>query len=174
MPAPPGLITVYSKLFDEKTAQDKKFEYDGIKNGSTWRSDVFDYLVSRCPGAGSILRWAEQKGPEKITPELIRLAMTTNEFMQDSEDPQGSTVVEPKVLGHHVWGFLQHCLTGAAKQTFRNTDRQDGLNVWRKLVMTINSRTHCRRHALRQQVQEPQPAANLEGIMARIADWETH
>ena len=74
--------------------------------------------------------------------------------MIDAEvrDNAAMTEMSPYILSHHVWGFLQHCLTGAARQTFENTDIRDGLNVWRQLVLEVNSQTACRRHGLRARV----------------------
>ena len=39
------------RLFDKKTAKEPKYAYDGASNGGTWRSDVWDYVVSKCPNA---------------------------------------------------------------------------------------------------------------------------
>jgi hypothetical protein len=36
---------------------------------------------------------------------------------------------------------MQHCLSGAAKQAFKNTARRDGFNVWRVLVLKMNFQT---------------------------------
>ena len=50
-----------------------------------------------------------------------------NELMTDE--------LNPVILSHHIWAFLHHCLGGAARQVFKSTARQDGLNVWRKLCL---------------------------------------
>ena len=61
MTLPPGLLgedlgrlTVSSKLFEEKTARERTYQYDGNpeKQGPAWRSDIFDYFVSKCTAAG--------------------------------------------------------------------------------------------------------------------------
>ena len=80
--------------------------------------------------------------------------------------------LNPVVLSHHVWGFLQHCLSGAGKQVFKSATRQDGFNVWRVLTLEINSRTACVRHALRNQCQQVPQAANNGLVWKAIADWE--
>ena len=67
----------------------------------------------------------------------------------------------------------QHCLVGAAKQTFKNTARRDGFNVWRALVLRISSQTDCRRFGLRDRVQSPPQAANNSLVDQALADWET-
>ena len=55
-------ITLTTKLFEEKTARETCYRYDGNadRRGPAWRSDVFDYFVSKLPAAGPWLRWAEQ------------------------------------------------------------------------------------------------------------------
>ena len=114
-----------TRLFEENTAKDKNFQYDGGDKGASWRSDTFDYFISRCPDAQPWLGWAERKGAVEITPGMM-----------DEEKRNGHesmTELCPHVLSHHVWGSPQHSLIGAAKQTFQNTKRRDGLNVWRSV-----------------------------------------
>ena len=70
--------------------------------------------------------WAEQRGAVEITPAMLHETKCGGELM---------TEVEPVVLSHHIWAFLHHCLSGSARQVFKNTPRQDGLNVWRQLML---------------------------------------
>ena len=133
-----------TRLFEEKTAKDAQFQYDGETKGASWRSDTFDYFISRCPDAQPWLEWAERKGAEEITDVAMN---------EEKRDSTLMTELNPYVISHHIWGFLQHSLSGAARQTFKNTKRRDGLNVWRLLVLEVNSQTHCRRHGLRDRVQ---------------------
>ena len=174
MGVPPGLrseeagkITLTTRLFEEKTAREKAMQYDGVplNHGHEWRSDVFDYFVSKCPAAGPWLTWAEQHGPAEITNEAIQQALQDNVLMTDD--------LNPVVVSHHIWAFLQHCLTGAGKQVFKATARQDGLNVWRKLTLEINSRTDCVRHALRNQCQQVAQASSNSGLWQSITNWES-
>ena len=171
---PPGLrgedghrLTLSSKIFEEKTAREKAFQYDGVPlhNGHEWRSDTFDYFVSKCPAAGPWLSWAENHGAEDVTAEGISETLRENALMTDD--------LQPEVLSHHVWGFLQHCLSGAGKQIFKGTARQDGFNVWRKLTLEINSRTDCVRHALRNQCQQVGQASSAAKVWQTITDWES-
>ena len=76
--APPGLqpgnapaLTIHSRPFEEKTARDPQCAYDGEKNGATWRSDVFDYFISKCPDVDPWLQWVEQQGAVKVTDAMI-------------------------------------------------------------------------------------------------------
>ena len=146
---PPGnapAITTHTRLFEEKIARESQYHYDGDSKGSTWRSDVFDYFISKCPDAEPWLTWVEQQGSNKTESPAMAAKALSGELM---------TEISPEVLSHHIWGFLQHCLGGAAKQTFKSTARRDGSNVWRELVLKINSQTDCRRFGLLNRVQSP-------------------
>jgi hypothetical protein len=99
IPTPPGIektITMTSKVFEGKTARDKAIAYDGNPdNGATWRSDVYDYFVSKWPDCEPWLSWAEEQGATAITPGAI-----------DDHKRSGvaMTEIDPYVFNHHVWG----------------------------------------------------------------------
>ena len=153
-----------SKVFEEKTARDKAMAYDGNPdNGATWRSDVYDYFVSKWPDCEPWLSWAEEQGATAITPGAI-----------DDHKRSGvaMTEIDPYVFNHHVWGFLQHCLSGPARQTFKAAKRQDGMNVWRQLVLKINSKTECRQLTLRNRCQTQAQVTDERHVDQAIADWE--
>jgi len=155
---------VNTKLFDEKVAKDARFSYDGLAKGATWRSDIYDYFISKCPDGEPWLAWAEHQGATAITSEMIVEASSSGRLM---------TEVNAYIFSHHVWGFLQHCVTDQARQTFKNNARRDGLNIWRELVLDINSQTACRRHGLRDKVQM-QTQVNANGMVKQaLADWES-
>ena len=69
-------------------------------------------------------------------------------------------------------GVLQHCLSGAAKQTFKSAKRQDGMNVWRQLVVKINSETECRQQMLRNKCQNQAQVVDDRHVGQAIANWE--
>ena len=158
----PTVITYDSRLFDEKTAKEPKFAYDGSDKGSTWRSDIWDYFVSKCSTAEPWLAWVERHGPVEITEASLTQTVMSGSFM---------TELNPFVLSHHMWGVLQHGLCGEARQVFKEEKRQDGFNIWRILTLEINSKTDCRRVGLRTRVQNPQRASNNLGIKNAVADW---
>ena len=142
----PAAITYDSRLFDEKTAKEAKFAYDGSNQGSTWRSDAWDYIASRCPTAGPWLTWVEQQGSTEITGASMTQTAMSGDLM---------TELNPYVLSHHLWGSLQHGLHGKARQVFKGEKGHDGFNVWGILILEINSKTDCRRHGIRTRVQNP-------------------
>ena len=161
-PGIPPVVTFHTRLFDEKATKDDKYKYNGEDKGMTWRHDIFDYWVSRCPEAEVILTWAEREGSKAITREALRAGVPL------------AVEIDPELLAHHIWGFLQHCLTQGALRTSRNAEKRNGLDVWRQLTLEINSRTDCREHGLRDRVQRPTQAADIKGIKNAIAVWETN
>ena len=84
--------------------------------------------------------WVERRGSREITAELMTHAAVSGDFMAG---------LSPFVLSHHLWGFLQHGVTGEAGQIFKGEKRQDGFNVCGILALEINSKTDCHRVGLR-------------------------
>ena len=72
-----------------------------------------------------------------------------------------------------VGGFFQHGLHGEARQVFKLEKRQDGFNIWRLLLLEINSKTDCRRVGLRTRAHNPPQAPNNASIKKMLADWAT-
>ena len=82
------------------------------------------------------------------------------------------TELDPYVFNHHVWGFLQHCFTGTARQIFKHAKRQDGMKIWRQLVLKINSKTECRQQMLRNKGQSLSQVTDERRVEEAFADWE--
>ena len=64
-------VTLSSKIFEEKTALNKNYQYtgDADKTGPSWRSDVFDYFVSKWPAAGPWGQGGERAGAVQPEPK---------------------------------------------------------------------------------------------------------
>ena len=99
---PPGLqgedyarLALTTRIFEEKTAREACYQYSGDaeKIGPAWRSDTFDYMVSKCLVAGPWLAWAEGHGPVSISHEEVPVKMS-HQLMADD--------LSPSVLSHHV------------------------------------------------------------------------
>ena len=82
-------VTLATKVFEEKTAREKTYQYDGCpdRNGPAWRSDTFDDFVSKCPAAGPWLEWAERCGSKEITESELRRVHGSGELMADDLNP---------------------------------------------------------------------------------------
>ena len=48
-----GTLTLQSRVFEEKTAREPMYRYDGVPEhgGHAWRSDTSDYFIAKCPGS---------------------------------------------------------------------------------------------------------------------------
>jgi len=64
-------ITAATKLFEEKTAREHSFQYDGVTKGASWRSDVFDYFISKCPDGQPWLEWLNVKAQRLLLPRRL-------------------------------------------------------------------------------------------------------
>ena len=83
------------------------------------------------------------------------------------------TEISPQVPSHQAWGFPSIVSVGPPSRPSKNTARRDGSNVWRALVLKINSQTDCRRSNLRDRAQSPPQAADNAAVEQALADWET-
>ena len=70
-------------------------------------------------------------------------------------------------------GFLNICLSGAARDTFDDADLGDGLNAWRLIVYEFRSSAYVRTTQLRDAVKYVPKCAGLEQVSARISRMET-
>ena len=51
--------TDLQRMFDDRVAQNDDFQYNGEKDGETWKRKVRGYLVSQCPDIAPFLGFAE-------------------------------------------------------------------------------------------------------------------
>ena len=162
-PGGPGghAITLYTKLFDEKVAKDKDLQYDGNDNtGPRWITKTRKYFIGRAPDVKPMLKWAEARGDEPISEDDIKAAgLVMGE-------------ADPMILNHHVWAYLNLNLIGNAELIFNNVKDENGLEVWRKLSLSINSKTEARRMVLKNKVQNPSQVNKMEDVPMAIETWE--
>ena len=59
-------VDAYFKLFEEKVTEKPEFKYNGKEHGMTWRNEVKNYLVGRCPDCLYLLEAAERMGKTVI------------------------------------------------------------------------------------------------------------
>ena len=129
-PEPPGdkpTITLYSKVFEDKIAQDSKNQYNGTSDEApAWRIFTRNYLFGVMHEIDELFDWAEQRQHDPITAE---------EFAKECEGKMMDC--DPKVLNHHLWRYLNLNLTGDAKMILQNATRANGLELWRTLMIDI-------------------------------------
>ena len=44
-----------SRMFDDRIAMSEAYQYDGTKNGDSWKRKVKSYWISKCPDALPLL-----------------------------------------------------------------------------------------------------------------------
>ena len=150
----------YHKMFDQKVAQMDQHKYDEVDT-ERWLMDVRHYLVGQCPEVGQLLQWAEDKQHREISE-------------QDIKDMKAAAMLDadPSLISQRLWSWLNLCMAGTAKMTFRNCPTLNGLEVWRRLAVPIHSRSTFRKHSLREEVNKPRPASNMSELMKTIEVWE--
>ena len=91
-----GSLTLQSRVFEEKTAREPMYRYDGVPEhgGHAWRSDTSDYFIAKCPGSAPWLEWVESHGAVDITREMIDTTKQSGSIMTDE--------MSPHVLSHLV------------------------------------------------------------------------
>ena len=99
-----------SKIFKLKYAQQPSNQFDGNKNGASWRLSTINYLRSRVQVVLEILHWAEQYGYTSVTKEA---EAALGQHMDE----------DPAAINHLPWGFFSSNLVGAALEIFNNMDR---------------------------------------------------
>ena len=147
--------------FETKYASDAKTQFDGQKDGEQWESVVGNYLISRSPIMAHALRWAAARGNTPITKEAV-------------ESLRGWMDEDPLVVDHLLWGFLNINLTGAAREIFCNVGAGQGLEVWRRIHVTIYSKTEKRREIYYDKIHHPKSAANPSEVAKALEEWDTN
>ena len=156
---------VYEKLFDDKVASSKTFEYSGGDGaaGEKWRKVTRGYFIQKCPDLLPVLNWAESLDDEEVTREAVTAKQMDLEWMIELD------VFE---LSRAVWGFLNICLSGAARDIFDDADLGDGLNAWRLLVYEFRSSAYVRTTQLRNAVKNVPKCTGLEQVSEHISRME--
>ena len=54
-------------MFDEKLTMEADFKFDGVNNGSAWKTKIERYMDYKAPVLQELLEWAEAHDGEAIT-----------------------------------------------------------------------------------------------------------
>ena len=128
-PTPPRAnyrqIADQDKLFDDKAATSPVHSYGGDSNeGVKWHRTLRGYFTSRNKVLSPILDFVEKHELKEVT-----LAAMEQESLA-----QGWMIEDLERLSEVLWGFLNTCLKGPAKDSFDAADDLDGFNAWRIVV----------------------------------------
>jgi hypothetical protein len=120
-------INLWSQLFPTKEVATLT-QFDGEKCIDGWYREARAYMTSRAPDIGALLGWAEKKT------EPISNSDLENDNVLCQLHASGDLVTNPMVLSHHIWGFLNTNLKGAALERHQSLDISAGLDSWRLCV----------------------------------------
>ena len=121
----------------------------------------------KAPGIQSLLDWAEKQDDRELTEDVITQAQWYGRFQLPAR-------LCPIRLSEAIWGFLNHCLSGDARDTFEAATSLNGIDAWRRLVNDIYKTRYIRRETLREQVKTFPPMRKLEDIEAAIRTYDNN
>ena len=150
-------MTEYSRPFECKGKDDLP-KYNGRDGGQMWRQKTVKFLITRAPEMGRALAWAEEQ-TDKISAAQVLAAPWRR-------------AVCPKVLGHHLWGFLNTALTGDAYTMYANVEESNGFEAWRRIVRNVTRRSPAELMRLEGEVLSPSQCSRGGEILMALEHWE--
>jgi len=150
-------------VFDDKVAKDAEMQHDGLKGGVAWKETVSTYFIGKCPALIEILKWVEGHNLAKVTKE--HFASVTNHFMSSAQQA---------ALCTQMWSYLARCLSGAALTMFKEADKTNGLDAWRRVVRVIDSGSVHHLEDLREicRTIHLKPIKDVESLATGIVEYE--
>ena len=157
------MLTKFCKSpFETKAAANEMPRFNGKTGQALWRKKVTIYLHSKHPDMTRLLRWAEQER-EPVT--LASLAAARRSLaLQLTEDPE--------VLSYHLWGFLNVSLIEDAWLVFSNVEIENGLEVWRTVVLATTQKTQAEVLRLEDAILQPDPVKQATDIEKAFVAWD--
>ena len=139
----------------------KDLQFDGVKNGPTWRVTTKIYFIGFAPDVGLILEFIEAAEDAPATTTLF------TEACKSVMHPSRMTY-----LASEIWSYLNLNLIGEALVPFRNVAPHEGFEAWRKVVKLVRSRGEVRRMELTARVQRPAGATKLSDVGKALEAWD--
>ena len=157
------VINDLDKLFDEKASSNAAHSYSGDTNeGVKWHKTVRGYFISRNKVLSPILDFIEKHELKEVTLGA----------MQAECDRQGWMIEDLERLSEVLWGFLNGCLKGSAKETFELADDLDGFNAWRRVVQDIRKSRNIRLAQTRRAVRNPPAVKDTAHIGQAVKNFD--
>jgi len=154
----------WDKVFEDKVAVSSTYTYEGTE-GEKWQKTTRGYWLSKCPGVQNILGWAEAlEGKELKESDMVE-ALASGLFC----DMDFTSMLQ---LSRAVWGFLNHCIKGKARDQFDAADTLNGLDAWRRLIHDIRKGRWVNKERLRLLVKNVKPITRLEDVPAAIMAYD--
>ena len=150
-----------SKIFESKFAQEARNQFNGGKDGASWKVLIRGYFVGRLPVCKQLLQWAEDYKANVIT-------------MQNVQELDGWIEENPMIVNHLLWAFFNVNLVGEAREIFCNVEDSHGLEVWRRISNKINDRGERRRDELYEAIHHPKSTNKCEDVAKVLEEWDTN
>ena len=157
-----------NNMFDDKMAASDKFSYGGGGGAASerWRKTIRGYWIAKCPVLQPLLDWAELFEQAEITPEAVQLMLMDEQYMIEAHS------IDVLGLSTAIWGFLNTCLKGEAREVFDGANILDGLNGWRLVINEMRKSRGIRLQQLRKLVRNPKPINKIEEVSAGITAFD--
>ena len=148
--------------FENKAATSEMPKFNGKTGQAFWRRKIIIYLHSRHPDMTKLLNWAEQQR-EPVTLTSLAVARRSH-ALQLTDDPE--------VLSYHLWGFLNASLIEDAWLVFSNVEIENGLEVWRSVVLATTQKTQVEVLRLEDGILQPDPVKHATDIEKAFVAWD--
>ena len=129
--------------------------YDGKSQGAMWKLKVT---------IGDILAWTE-KQDKPVTFEQLKAKL----YVASDSVPSR---IDPIVLSHLLWGFLNTNLSGDAFTTYGNVKRSHGFEAWRRVVKSLSKRTEAELLKLEGKVLAPVCCSHEGQVLMALEVWQ--
>ena len=154
----------WDRLFDDKVALSQAYAYNG-KHGEEWATTTRGYFMTRLNSVKTVLEWVEKQEHSEVTMDSVIEAKRAGSFIDLEEH-------ELHKLSARIWQFLNHCVSGDARHTFRGADQLNGFEGWRLLIIEFRKGSWFRKETLRRACKFVPPIAKLEDIPAAIVQYD--
>ncbi len=149
-------------------ALDPSYQWDGVKGGHSWKREVRDYMVGRCPPIQVLLDFGERadEAPIGIGARGLITNGVEHTFNLSGEDLA--------TLAGHLWSFLQMTTKKgeAAKIVRAVRPERHGVEAWRALCWEINRGRGGLMVELRDRLQKPPAVKSYAAVSGAIADYD--
>ena len=155
-------------MFDDKVALTERYTFAGGEGATAekWAKIIKGYWISKCHILDPVLKWVEEKDDKEITLQMITLAASSGEWMVDL------TGIDLSTVSHAIWGFLNNCLKGEARETFDAAAILDGFNAWRLIMHDVRKSRWVRLQQLRKLVRNVPSITKIEDVVSGIAAFD--
>ena len=122
------------------------------------------YAGTRCKMMMVVMDWAESMDDQEITASMI------------SYNVQNLWMTELNVirLGEILWGFMNQCVSGEAREVFDQANLMDGFNAWRHLIYEMRNSSWVRIAQLRKLTKNVPRVTRIEDVSQHIMKYESN